>query len=70
MHDASNSCSLAVSRQQLIAPALKAFASNQPNMLLLFETAAGFALFKVNNEDKLEKAEVTRRDLGIAAGLD
>lgn len=27
-------------------------------MLLLFETAAGFALFKVSKEDKLEKAEV------------
>lgn len=27
-------------------------------MLLLFETAAGFALFKVNKEDKLEKADV------------
>ena len=28
-------------------------------MLLLFETAAGFALFKVVKEDKLEKAEVS-----------
>lgn len=27
-------------------------------MLLLFETAAGFALFKVNKEDKLEQANV------------
>jgi hypothetical protein len=29
------------------------------NMLLLFETAAGFALFKVNKEDKLEKSDVS-----------
>ena len=29
-------------------------------MLLLFETAAGFALFKVVKEGKLEKAEVRR----------
>ena len=28
-------------------------------MLLLFETAAGFALFKVVKEDKIEKAEVS-----------
>jgi hypothetical protein len=28
-------------------------------MLLLFETAAGFALFKVNKEDKLEEANVS-----------
>ena len=27
-------------------------------MLLLFETAAGFALFKVNKEDKLEQTNV------------
>lgn len=27
-------------------------------MLLLFETAAGFALFKVVKEDRLEKSEV------------
>jgi len=27
-------------------------------MLLLFETAAGFALFKVNKEDKLEQSNV------------
>jgi hypothetical protein len=30
-------------------------------MLLLFETAAGFALFKVNKEDKLEKSDVSIR---------
>jgi hypothetical protein len=29
-------------------------------MLLLFETAAGFALFKVNKEDKLEKSDVSK----------
>lgn len=28
-------------------------------MLLLFETAAGFALFKVNKEDKLEQSNVS-----------
>jgi len=31
-------------------------------MLLLFETAAGFALFKVNREDKLEKIDDLYRD--------
>lgn len=30
----------------------------QRAMLLLFETAAGFALFKVNKEDKLEQSHV------------
>ena len=30
-------------------------------MLLLFETAAGYALFKVVKEGKLDKAEVRRR---------
>jgi hypothetical protein len=33
-------------------------------MLLLFETAAGFALFKVNKEDKLQKSDVS----GCCAG--
>eukprot|EP00882_Tetradesmus_deserticola_P018804 GHRQ01020192.1.p3 GENE.GHRQ01020192.1~~GHRQ01020192.1.p3 ORF type:complete len:108 (+),score=61.39 GHRQ01020192.1:405-728(+) len=31
-------------------------------MLLLFETAAGFALFKVNKEDKLEKSDDLYKD--------
>jgi hypothetical protein len=31
-------------------------------MLLLFETAAGFALFKVNREDKLEKVDDLYRE--------
>jgi hypothetical protein len=38
-------------------------------MLLLFETAAGYALFKVVKEGKLEKAEVrTARALAAALG--
>eukprot|EP00775_Hariotina_reticulata_P009707 gene9707-9866_t len=37
-------------------------------MLLLFETAAGFALFKVNKEDKLEKAEDLYKDFATLEG--
>lgn len=36
-------------------------------MLLLFETAAGFALFKVLKEGKLEAAEVGSRRRGSCA---
>lgn len=34
-------------------------------MLLLFETAAGFALFKVLKEGKLENAEVRQYNLSL-----
>lgn len=33
--------------------------NSSDRMLLLFETAAGFALFKVNKEDKLEQTNVS-----------
>lgn len=37
-------------------------------MLLLFETAGGFALFKVNKEDKLEQANVRLVDIWFTWG--
>ena len=49
-------------RQSLSGPVRRSLGVSKPNMLLLFETPAGFALFKVLDEGKLSKVEVLSSD--------